>query len=109
MVWLVRSREVTQWRTRTEKRTVGVLALVFFFPPLWQDLLELEAERGGETLWARVLTFGVAGDEADPGGLAVKEHEEGQVRDGGGEGRAGADECAECHGAHVVVLVLVGV
>lgn len=109
MVWLVRSREVTQWRTRTEKRTVGVLALVFFFPLFGKICWNWRRKGGGETLWARVLTFGVAGDEADPGGLAVKEHEEGQVRDGGGEGRAGADECAECHGAHVVVLVLVGV
>lgn len=53
MVWLVRSREVTQWRTRTEKRTVGVLALVFFFP-LFGKICWNWRRKGGGRRYGRV-------------------------------------------------------
>lgn len=43
------------------------------------------------------LTFSVAAQKADPGGLAVEDHEQRQIGDGRGQGCAGTDEGADSH------------
>lgn len=53
---------------------------------------------------------GVAAHEADPAGLAVEDHQDGQVDNGGCQRGAAADEAAEGHAFEGGIrVVLVGV
>lgn len=87
----MRSPDVTQWRTRTEKRT--------------KDFLFVRIRNG---VWGRrgERTVGVAAQEADPTGLALEHHQHGQVADAGRQGGAAADEGAEGHGVQRAVLAV---